>query len=42
MINGTFKSINETTYTVSIDCGLDYTIDSDNRIRFVYDPIEIE
>lgn len=42
MIYGTFKSINETEYTVQIDCALDYEIDSSKRIQFVYDPIEIE
>ena len=42
MIYGSFKSINETTYTVQIECGLDYEINSSNRIRFVDDPIEIE
>jgi hypothetical protein len=42
MIYGSFKSINETTYTIQIDCGLDYEINSSNKIRFADDPIEIE
>lgn len=42
MLYGSFKSINDTTYRVEIDCSLNYEIGSTRSIQFVDDPIEIE